>query len=288
MSVVIQQTAPARRATRKAALVINAEPEVPERTPSALKAALARVADSLERAAGIEEDHAWSGDSDRILAIAAWDIERHGQEVETSTEARLYGLDAVALIKAARLVPGDVESPERTELLEQAARELCWIIGSESPHSELIDPGVSRLSPLITPSKAQPKNCPAAFAAMERIDFLAGSLAHSNSVLTVLVDMFSRSVPVKDPLRIAGTLKYLADSLAGAEDAVEQLPANMLPSAACTAISHARSLSELLHSLLNEEHFDCNYANGVYSDYFNAIAHAVRSAIQLMEARNHD
>jgi len=78
----------------------------------------------LTTACGTPEQHARSGESDRLLTITA---------ILATTAARKNGssddaYDIVACINAARLVPGDVESRERTKYIDAAAAKLASIL----------------------------------------------------------------------------------------------------------------------------------------------------------------
>ncbi len=292
MNAAAQLAAPARRSVRTAASATNAksEPKAPEHTHSELKAALARVAALIKRAAGVEENRPWSGDSDRILWSAAFEAETRGAMTNTPEAGRKFGFDVAALIKAARLVPGDVESPERTKYLEQAARELCWIIDSESPYLELIDPKASRASSPSSPCKRADTTESTTAIAADHIDFLSTTLGRAHAILTMLVDLFGGATSITTPALstgINGTLDFLVETLAGADEVAQQIPRGARPQSLSSHVHQARSLAELLGDMLNADDFDWCYSSGVYSNYFDAIGHAVRCAIEAMEVKSH-
>lgn len=96
------------------------------------------IGDMLTMACGTPEQHACSGESDRLLTIAA---------VLATTAARKNGstddaFDIVACINAARLVPGDAESRERTKYIDAAAGKLAIIL--ECQVGQVLRKGVKR------------------------------------------------------------------------------------------------------------------------------------------------
>lgn len=111
-------------------------------TPSNISTAFQAVANALDSAARTDEPHEWSGDSDRLLRIGA-DLAR--RFASTGLEAKDVGRcahDVTALVKAARLVPGDTESQERAAFLEAAIAPLAWL--TEDLVENVIHPGALR------------------------------------------------------------------------------------------------------------------------------------------------
>jgi len=115
---------------------------------TAIQNAFASIGKALVAACDTEESHDWSYDSDRLLRIASDIAEREAQRVHGGYEAENFGFDIAALIKAARLVPGDTESPKRTALLEAVEANLivltgcadCLKTGAVRPASPNADP----------------------------------------------------------------------------------------------------------------------------------------------------
>lgn len=93
-----------------------------------------------DRAGLTDEPHEWSGDSDRLLRIAAFLTERDAGRSYNAEQAECGAYDIAALIKAARLVPGDTESQQRTELL--AAAEASLVLLTED--AECLTTGATR------------------------------------------------------------------------------------------------------------------------------------------------
>lgn len=96
------------------------------------------IGNMLTTACGTPEQHARSGESDRLLTIAA---------ILATTAARKNGssddaYDIVACINAARLVPGDVESRERTKYIDAAAAKLAIILDCQV--DQVLRKGVKR------------------------------------------------------------------------------------------------------------------------------------------------
>lgn len=94
-----------------------------------IQAAFRVIADALEAAIGTDEPHAWSGDSDRLLRMASKLADREASRVRGLKQASFVAFDVAALIKAARLVPGDTESRERTALIGAAETSLVLLTG---------------------------------------------------------------------------------------------------------------------------------------------------------------
>ena len=285
MSAVIQAPTTASRALRAASKAPHdCAPAEPDRTPLVLRAVFERASSLLRDASWTVEDHLWSGDSDRILEVAADTLYHKAPLATTIDEARTFAFDATALIKAARLVPGDTESPQRTALLERTAQELHLIIGTEASHLELIAPEASRCA------KPCVQHTPPVSATADHIDFLAPTLDRAHAILTMLVDLFGGATSITTPALstgINGTLDFLVETLAGADEVAQQMPRGVRPQSLSSHVHQARSLAELLGDMLNADDFDWCYSSGVYSNYFDAIGHAVRCAIEAMEVKNH-
>jgi len=99
---------------------------------SAEQAMFEEAGDFLIDASETDEAHGPRAESDRLLRIAAmiaYDASK-GRLSNTTAENTAY--DAVACINAARLVPGDAESVERTALINSAAKRLAVIVGGSA------------------------------------------------------------------------------------------------------------------------------------------------------------
>ncbi|MBV7428089.1 MULTISPECIES: hypothetical protein [unclassified Acidovorax] len=125
---------------------------------SAIKLAFGQIEALLCAAHMTEENHEWSGDSCRLLHIA------HGLAAQAS-ENPLAGHDLeeaafniAALIRAARLVPGDSESPERKVLVDQATVHLNWLTESDAAGQDCCDPGVPRPAAPAVPGATAPSD----------------------------------------------------------------------------------------------------------------------------------
>lgn len=131
----------AKASSRKAALPkAVAATEASDRSPARIEAAFGSVELLLTHAHATEEVHDWSGDSNRLLRIAHELADEASICPPTGIDVDSAAFDIAALIRAARLVPGDSESPERKALLDKAAVQLDWLTES----SGCCDPGVPR------------------------------------------------------------------------------------------------------------------------------------------------
>lgn len=113
-------------------------------TPKAVKSAFYNVEDLLHQAYHTDEAHDWSGDSDRLLRVARDIAGKAANHPPAGNDIEGIGFDIAGLIRAARLVPGDSESPERKALLDQAATHLNWLTECDQCGQDCCDPGVPR------------------------------------------------------------------------------------------------------------------------------------------------
>lgn len=113
----------------------KAAPAAPASAPTPLAPAaatlFAEVGDFLALASGTDEDHAFSGESDRLLSIGAMIALDAAQGKFSNTNAENTAYDVAACINAARLVPDDDESVERTLHIDNAAQRLAAIAGMQ-------------------------------------------------------------------------------------------------------------------------------------------------------------
>lgn len=122
-------------------------------TPAAVEAAFSQVQELLSQAYMTDEGHEWSGDSDRLLDIAHSLADKAMIDPPKGDEMYRVAFNIAALIRAARLVPGDGESPLRKALIDQAAVHLNWLTKCDISGEDCCDPGAPRPAP---PNAAQP------------------------------------------------------------------------------------------------------------------------------------
>ncbi|MDR0225081.1 MAG: hypothetical protein LBI66_01555 [Burkholderiaceae bacterium] len=91
----------------------------------------------LRQAAMTDEAHRHSGESDRLLRIAS-DVSRRAARAPACKDRHNRAYDVAACINAARLVPGDAESAQRSALLAEAAGQLARI--SDIPPEAIVFP----------------------------------------------------------------------------------------------------------------------------------------------------
>lgn len=127
MNAVLEKP-PAKARGRKAA------PAVPASAPTPLASAAAtlfeEVGDFLALASATDEPHGFSGDSDRLLSIGAMIALDAAKGKYSNTNEENTAYDVAACINAARLVPDDTESVERTINIHCASERLAAITGS--------------------------------------------------------------------------------------------------------------------------------------------------------------
>ena len=144
MSEVIARPAKAKTTATKAAPMAPAKLEEGKFTRFTIKAAFGILEVLLQSASKTDEPHQWSGDSDRLLALAAELASKAHNETPSADDAERLAYDIAALIKAAKLVPGDVESAERADLLNQAAVQLNWLTECDEAGSNCIEVNAAR------------------------------------------------------------------------------------------------------------------------------------------------
>lgn len=135
----------------------------------------------LADAAETEENHAHSGDSDRLLRMASAMAYRARNQNLSPTDAESVAFDIAALIKAARLVPGDTEHPNRTFLIDAAAVQLNYLTGVEEEGESCIAPDAPR------PSLKKASALKAAYTPDQMkcaMEFIAGNAATLSDLLS--------------------------------------------------------------------------------------------------------
>lgn len=128
MNAILEKP-PAKARGRKVASFAPAPAQAPANSISEDSALFAEVGDFLAQASGTDEDHAFSGESDRLLSIGAMIALDAAQGKFSNTNAENTVYDIAACINSARLVPGDDESVERTLHINNAAERLAIIAG---------------------------------------------------------------------------------------------------------------------------------------------------------------
>ena len=144
MSEVIARPAKARSTAAKAAPKAPSKLEEGKFTRFTIKAAFGILEVLLQSASKTDEPHQWSGDSDRLLALAAQLAGGAHTNTPGLDDAQRVAYDIAALIKSAKLVPGDSESAERADLLNQAAVQLNWLTECDETGTNCIDIGAAR------------------------------------------------------------------------------------------------------------------------------------------------
>lgn len=114
-----------------------------------------RLADLLHQAWQTDEAHQHSGDSNRLLRVAEW-IASDAQNPEWPHGLKSTAFDIAALIRAARLVPGDEESVLRSALIQDAGDVLSQIAGTST--TSLIKPDARRQAVLTHQPEPRPRD----------------------------------------------------------------------------------------------------------------------------------
>jgi hypothetical protein len=147
MNAVLEKQ-PTKAQARKS--VPAAPAQAPATSISEDSALFAEVGDFLALASDTDEDHPFSGESDRLLSIGAMIALDAAKSKYSNTNAENTAYDVAACINAARLVPDDDESVVRTLHINNAAERLAIIAGM--PVHQMIFTDVSR--PTRTPAPA--------------------------------------------------------------------------------------------------------------------------------------
>lgn len=144
MSEVITRPAKAKATAPKTAPKAPVTTQEEKFNRYTIKAAFGILEVLLLSASKTDEAHSLSGDSDRLLRIAAGLADRAHTNTPDYDDAERTAFDIAALIKAAKLVPGDTESAERADLINQAAVQLNWLTECDEAGSNCIDVGAVR------------------------------------------------------------------------------------------------------------------------------------------------
>ncbi len=153
MNAVLEK--PVRKAPAPKA---NPAPTVPELKVSKDAALFMEVGNFLKEACGTDEDHAFSGESDRLLSIGAMIAFDAAQGKLSNNTLENTAYDVAVCINSARLVPDDSESAERTVHIGNAAERLATIAGMQAHRMVFTD--VPRPTRAPKPA-AEPTSAPA-------------------------------------------------------------------------------------------------------------------------------
>lgn len=108
-----------------------------ERNP---QAGFTALANALRYASHTDEPHSSSGDSDRLLRIAADVASEASDNPPEGEDAERRAFDIAALTIAALRVPGDTCSPERFSVLQEVKTTLQWLTDCEDVLQEKAPP----------------------------------------------------------------------------------------------------------------------------------------------------
>lgn len=160
MSEVITRPVKTETQRAKAPSKAVAKASLPVTSPDPVKVAFSIIQVFLDEASSTDEQHSLSGDSDRLLRIAHNIADAAMIRTPNAEDAEGVAFDIAALIRAAKMVPGDSESDQRRDLLDQAAVQLNWLTKCDTVGENCIDPGAARPalqtqdpSPITSPSE---------------------------------------------------------------------------------------------------------------------------------------
>jgi len=156
-----------------------------------------QLADILHQAWQTDEAHQHSGDSNRLLQVAEL-IASDAQNPEWPRDLKSTAFDIAALIRAARLVPGDEESVLRSALIQDAGDVLSQIAGSST--TSLIKPDARRPAVLTHHPEPRPRD---AYARAVAICLRAEALM-SLCMESVNSDLFAAGKTILDGALDAG------------------------------------------------------------------------------------
>jgi hypothetical protein len=186
-----QSPSPARPAAHSLEAVAE------EFSQSAIGAAFSTLANLLRQAAHTDEPHAYSGNSDRLLNVAADLASAASDNVPEPEDAERLGYDIAALVIASRNVRGDTSSEERNTCIAQAKPLLAWLTEASDVLQEKTPQAPASIDPLCGHTPAQAR------LIFERIASMAGT------ALEVMV----ATNEVHGPQLIVEYIGALADSM---------------------------------------------------------------------------
>lgn len=97
---------------------------------ASIASAFKTISESLLDASATDEQHARSGESDLLLIVAS-DLAGNVTSPMVAGQAKDLAFHIAALVKAARRVPGDTESPELAALIAAAGALLAKLTGDK-------------------------------------------------------------------------------------------------------------------------------------------------------------
>lgn len=195
-----------------------------------------KISIALGHACDTDEPHEWTGESDRLLRLASDLAARLSVNAQASMEqvdAMNDAFDVAALIRAARLVPGDVESAARKAYIEEAGRIIMDL--AECDLQSAIDFGVQRPAAPIKKAAADDLNKKRAtlWDHVQMAESIAGMLAFS-------YDGESRYEEPDRAPGVRGMVAAVADLLSQASDLAFELGIRI------PELDHARAFAEHL------------------------------------------
>ena len=274
--------------TSKRAAVRSAQPEhlplqtaVVRTTVQALqRATFEKIAAVLAEASNLEDlPHVRSGESDRLLRIAA-DLAFDAAETPPKVP-ECIAFDIGALIKASRLVPGDVENAQRRSLIEAAAVELASLADCLGPAS-MMDPEADR--PLLR-GRAGVNTAATAQYNLDALQAVDDNLHRLDGVLYALGHVYGGEVePSRRPSsHDAHKLVDLAHALAcRAITVVEETGAPTFRPEVLQELTFARVVILTLEKAAFDEKSVCFTGDAMLCALFEAADHCVDRAQQWM------
>lgn len=240
----------------------------------------------LQAASGTDEAHGYRCESDRLLRIAASVAFDAASGKLSSTTSANTAYDIAACINAARLVPGDAESAQRTSLITCAAESLAAITGDEVRKMIFDDVPRPSAPPRVStpPSTPAPAHPAAVYSQMPAAmhDELSMHLLSADAVVFALEDLFSGVSTLKEPRSVA------SDDLMGLLQCAKQLlnTANKtvlyhqgaLPDDLRTRLFEATSLINVVEEIEYEGSFQFIWSDDQYQNYFFTVRHCIKQA----------
>jgi len=148
---------------------------------------LETLSSTLDHAANTDEPASWTGESDRLLSVAhelADHLHVHPDQPGSCGSVQNRAITIAALIKAALQVPGDVPSPERLALIDQARPALVGL----TEYPAVLDGWETYVPPKRTaePSAKSADNRPA--DQREAMRAICAHVSHAEAVASMVAD----------------------------------------------------------------------------------------------------
>jgi hypothetical protein len=250
------------------------------------------LADLFDAAAHTDEAHAHSGDSDRLLNIAAHMARAAAKGNTLGTSSREdFAFDLAALVRGARLIPGDTESPERSAILSQAGLILKQIAGaSEDPIAPLAQRPALEHGRQDAPAGEATARPPAVCDMTGELHWeLTLAFDRAEAILNILIHLFGGDSDVDKPSSVeelGGVMMNLDHLLREANASLLLL--DDLPVELCEAACQAYSLVHVLDQMLYSGDYTWRMADGVYCSYFDAARTALERANKALNTITYD